>query len=172
MNIILVCKKYQHVLDRIRMNPIQITSKTKNLFKFIQTQQFFSPFDIKLNTEKFFFNFPKCVKECLLELNNFNVCPLSVYTQEDQIYLNGNIPDFVRNIGEQSFAHLKITSLAFLPSVIEISNFAFSDCYYLSSIKLPSKLTRLGSYAFNNCSVLKAIELPKLLEWVYIVVYY
>ncbi|ELP86624.1 leucine rich repeat containing protein BspA family protein, partial [Entamoeba invadens IP1] len=166
LNVILVCKKYEYILDRIRMNPIQITPKTKNLFKFIQTQQFFSPFDMKLNIEKSFFNYPKCAKECLVELKNFNNCPLSIYTKEDQTYFNSKIPDFVRKIGSHSFELSDKTSLTLPNSVIEISQFAFSCCSNIEEIILPPHLMLIGENAFYNCKKLKEIKLPDLLEFI------
>ncbi|ELP86681.1 hypothetical protein EIN_289530 [Entamoeba invadens IP1] len=97
-------------------------------------------------------------------MNNFNVCPLSVYTKEDQIYFKNKIPHFVRKISEQSFEGSQVVSIKLPPSVIEIGNFAFSDCSHLSSIELPSNLMRLGINTFYGCSRLKEIRLPKLVE--------
>ncbi|ELP89528.1 hypothetical protein EIN_127160 [Entamoeba invadens IP1] len=166
INIVLVCKKYKNVLDRVRMNPIQITPKTKNLFKCIQTQKIFSPFDVKLNTEKLFFNYPKSAKECLIEFNNFNVCPFSVFTREDQTYFNDNIPDFVRIIGENTFKGCKEASITLPNSVIEIFQNAFSGCSNITEIVLPPHLTHIGNSAFYNCKSLKEIKLPELLEYI------
>ncbi|ELP89815.1 hypothetical protein EIN_425470 [Entamoeba invadens IP1] len=119
---------------------------------------------MKLNTEKSLFNYPKSARKCLIEMNNFNVCPLSVYTKEDQIYFKNKIPDFVRKISEQSFEGSQVVSIKLPPSVIEIGNLAFSNCSHLSSIELPSNLMKLGIYTFDSCSRLKEIHLPKLVE--------
>ena len=40
-NIICVCKKFEFILDRFRINPIPLTSNSKRLFKYIETQQLF-----------------------------------------------------------------------------------------------------------------------------------
>ncbi|ELP89862.1 hypothetical protein EIN_272170 [Entamoeba invadens IP1] len=166
INIVLVCKKYKYVLDRIRMNPIQITPKTKNLFKYIQTQQFFTPLDIKLNTNKSIFNYPKCAKECVIEKNNNNVCLLSVYTNDDRTYFNDIIPDFIRKIGNNCFENSNMTTITLPLSVIEISRFAFSGCLNITEIILPPHLTELGNFAFDDCGSLKEIKLPEMLEYI------
>ena len=41
LNIIQVKKHFRYVLDRFRINPIPITSETKNLFQCLDTQQIF-----------------------------------------------------------------------------------------------------------------------------------
>ena len=41
INIIQVRKQFQYLLDRFRINPIPITKETKNLFQYLDTQQFF-----------------------------------------------------------------------------------------------------------------------------------
>ena len=41
INIIQVKKQFQYLLDRFRINPIPITKETKNLFQYLDNQQFF-----------------------------------------------------------------------------------------------------------------------------------
>ena len=47
LNIIQVKKDFQFLLDRFRINPIPITKKTKKLFKYLDTQQFFYKYETK-----------------------------------------------------------------------------------------------------------------------------
>ncbi len=41
-----------------------------------------------------------------------------------------------------------------------IENFAFQNCYNLTSITLPDSITSIGASAFDGCSKLKSIEIP------------
>lgn len=45
-------------------------------------------------------------------------------------------------------------------SVTSISDFTFSDCEKLKSVKIPSTLTNIGNDAFYNCHNLTSIEIP------------
>ena len=44
--------------------------------------------------------------------------------------------------------------------VTSIGNYAFSDCYSLSSITIPDGVTSIGDYAFSNCCSLSSITIP------------
>mgnify|MGYP002856272169 CR=1 FL=1 len=45
-------------------------------------------------------------------------------------------------------------------TVVEAEDLAFSGCSNISSISLPSGLTKIGGYAFNSCGSLKEVSLP------------
>lgn len=45
--------------------------------------------------------------------------------------------------------------------VKKIDDNAFSDCYYLTSVKLPEGLEVIGYKAFSNCRLLKSVEVPE-----------
>jgi len=45
-------------------------------------------------------------------------------------------------------------------SVTYIGNYAFTKCYDLTSITIPSSVTSIGAYAFDGCSNLTSIMLP------------
>ena len=42
----------------------------------------------------------------------------------------------------------------------EIGDYAFQDCCRLTSLNLPSSLTKIGMYAFSYCSGLTSLTLP------------
>ncbi|MBP5582035.1 MAG: leucine-rich repeat domain-containing protein, partial [Ruminococcus sp.] len=43
---------------------------------------------------------------------------------------------------------------------VKISNYAFNNCYALTSITIPSEVTSIGTSAFNNCYALTSITIP------------
>ena len=49
--------------------------------------------------------------------------------------------------------------------VTEIDLFAFASCYELTSITLPSSITRVGEFAFLNCPKLKRVNIESLSGW-------
>ena len=44
--------------------------------------------------------------------------------------------------------------------VVEIGDYAFSECTSLRNVKLPGSLIRIGGYTFEDCSSLKPIDIP------------
>ncbi len=47
-----------------------------------------------------------------------------------------------------------------LGSNVSLSNYAFENCYSLTSITIPSGVTSIGGYAFYNCYSLTSITIP------------
>ena len=45
-------------------------------------------------------------------------------------------------------------------SVVEIDDYAFYGCNFLSSINLPSSLAKIGEFSFEGCSSLESINFP------------
>ena len=45
--------------------------------------------------------------------------------------------------------------------MVEIGDFAFSNCVNLGSISFPSSLQCIGAYAFSACSKIKSLTFPK-----------
>ena len=44
--------------------------------------------------------------------------------------------------------------------VTGIGNYAFSDCFVLTSVTIPESVTGIGSYAFSDCVVLTSVTIP------------
>lgn len=51
-------------------------------------------------------------------------------------------------------------------SVTAVASGAFSGCYNLNSIQLPSSITAIGSYAFNGCINLHEFTVPSNVTWI------
>ena len=64
-------------------------------------------------------------------------------------------------IGDYAFQDCcRLTSLNLPSSLTKIGMYAFSYCSRLTSLNLPSSLTKIGMYAFEGCSGLTSLTLP------------
>ena len=64
-------------------------------------------------------------------------------------------------IGAYAFKNCSdLTSLTLPSSVTRIGDYAFYNCSGLTSLTLPSSVTRIGDYAFYNCSGLTSLTIP------------
>ena len=53
------------------------------------------------------------------------------------------------------------TVLVMDPSVTKIGNYAFANCFFLTSITIPTSVTSIGNFAFQDCISLTSITIPK-----------
>ena len=71
------------------------------------------------------------------------------------------IGDAVTSIGNYAFYNCYgLTTITLLGNLTSIGNYAFYNCYSLTTITLPDSLTSIGSYAFYSCHSLTAITIP------------
>ena len=85
------------------------------------------------------------------EVKNNGISPISVY-----------IGDNVISIGDVAFNNISCQSVTFSENsqLISIGSNAFQSCTSLTSITIPSGVTRIGNYAFDNCTSLTSITIP------------
>ncbi len=82
------------------------------------------------------------------------------------------IPSSVRKIGPNAYYGVKISRIVVPEGVTHLDEYAFANCYTMTSVSLPSTLVAIGDYAFADCGALSAITLPKSLksigEWAFL----
>lgn len=76
-------------------------------------------------------------------------------------FVNIEIPDTIRTIGNYAFEHChNLESLEIPNSVIEIGFGAFSECYSLKTVLLPKYLDSIERALFCDCRSLESILMP------------
>ncbi len=114
-------------------------------------------------------------------LNEYNDHEVTVVRFEYYPYLSYGVPFYsgditipeVVNYGgqdytvtsiESTFANTSISSISLPSSITRIDDHAFSECTYLRSVHLPNTITEIGGYAFNKCTNLTDINIPSSLD--------
>ena len=172
INIIQVRKQFQYLLDRFRINPIPITKETKNLFQYLDTQQFFWKYSYNKTIEK--------INEKEIELSNTQIQQYNAeisysqylkmkeinqknettkqmkfkaitYTKEDRLKYGDIIPEEIQVICKNCFKKSEIEQIIISESVTKISDFCFKDCKQLKQIIIPDNVISLGIGAFYKC---------------------
>ena len=84
-----------------------------------------------------------------------------IYSDEDTEIANLIIPNSVTSIGDYAFVEcFGLTSVIIPNSVTSIGIFAFSPCPGLTSITIPNSVKSIGAGAFFGCSGLTSITIP------------
>ncbi len=77
-----------------------------------------------------------------------------------EIIGEGAMPDYQWNAMPWYNYRSTVTSVKIGDGVTSIGNYAFSDCFGLTTITIPGSVTSIGHYAFCNCSGLTSIAIP------------
>lgn len=90
---------------------------------------------------------------------------------EKRLYLDGSviynlvIPDEVTEISNYAFRDYGyLSSVKFGENITDIDSYIFSGCRRLESVTIPDSVTSIGSYAFDNCSI-KNIYISDISKW-------
>ena len=66
----------------------------------------------------------------------------------------------VTSIGAGAFDSCAMSSISIPNSVTSIGDYAFSECYNLTSVVIPNSVTSIGDNAFYKCSSLTSVVIP------------
>lgn len=113
------------------------------------------------------------VRDCIsLE---YYTCPskatrITDYTFQgcNNLSLPSTLPLQTQFIGYSAFQSCyQLTSINLPSSVSRLDSQAFSSCVNLSSIDIPSTVSSIGQYAFQGCYSLQSISIPSLVKAIY-----
>ncbi|KAL7718075.1 Leucine rich repeat protein bspa family [Entamoeba marina] len=172
INLICVCKKFKETTEKLRFNPIPITSL--KLFPKIQTQYVYDECDAIIEEID---NYEIWYK---LDYNKYLECKIDnikfhnvIYTHDNRLKYGDKIPNEINILGECCYGckdiyleddSSNIKEIIIPTSIVSLSKFCFSNCDKLISIKLPTSLTSMGYGCFSDCWSLTSIILPPLLK--------
>ncbi len=77
-----------------------------------------------------------------------------------------NLPDTVKEIGENAFRYCYELESIHMPASLErIGGGAFAECVQLSEVHIADSVTKIGKSAFAYCMSLENVQLPPVLEY-------
>lgn len=65
---------------------------------------------------------------------------------------------------DDSESYSELRTVEFLGDDTKLGSYCFNNCYYLSSVTLPSNITEIPYSCFQDCTSLTTIELPSSLQ--------
>ncbi|KAL7717568.1 hypothetical protein QTN25_004968 [Entamoeba marina] len=164
INLICVNSKFRETTEKLRYNPIPITSLT--LFPKIQTQYLYSEDDEKIEID----NYEICYEvtyDQYLKYKQDNIKYHNVvYTHDNMLKYGNEIPEGVNELDNCCFSFCSNLSTINLPFLLKsLGNECFCSCTSLKSVILPSKITSLGDSCFEYCTSLTSINVPSSLTF-------
>ncbi|KAL7714759.1 hypothetical protein QTN25_007717 [Entamoeba marina] len=184
INLMCVCKKFKETTEKLRYNPIPITSL--KFFPKIQTQYLYGKDDIKIEGIDKYEIWYNVDYDQYLKFNEDNIkCHHVLYTK-DNINIHGNeipigvnmlstklyysntfnsitIPNYITSIGDGCFYWCsKLKSITIPNCINTIPTECFCYCNSLTSISIFSTIQSLGTLCFYNCLNICNITIPCL----------
>ena len=92
-------------------------------------------------------------------LYNKDITTLVLYPVADE-RTEFTIPDGVVTIAMSTFSNARLSKVVISDSVKTLSDYAFSNCYNLTSVTMGKGVTDIGVGAFSSCYTLSEITLP------------
>ncbi|KAL7711750.1 hypothetical protein QTN25_010579 [Entamoeba marina] len=159
INIMCVCKKFKETTEKLRFNPIPVTSK--KLFPNIQTQYLYSEDDIKIKgIEQYQIWFKVNYNQYLIFKEKNIKCHHIEYSKKNKLQYGNSIPIEVTILPKLLYNKNK-TCISIPNSITLIENKCFYDYFKLKRILLSSKLKSIPNNCFYNCTSLTYVDIPQ-----------
>ncbi|KAL7714155.1 hypothetical protein QTN25_008227 [Entamoeba marina] len=159
INLLCVCKKFKETTEKLRFNPISITSL--KLFPKIQTQFLYDKNDKLLNcVQRYNYRFTIDYTNYLKYNQNNTTFRYVTYTINNRKQYGKSIPDIVSVVDAKCFEKSSIKDIIIPCSVTSIGNECFYMCKQLESVVISHGLTRISNFCFSECSSLTSVVIP------------
>ncbi|KAL7712613.1 hypothetical protein QTN25_009789 [Entamoeba marina] len=163
INVICVNSKFKETTEKLRYNPIPITSL--KLFPKIQTQYLYS------NKEKKIYGLNRYEIWYEITYNNYLkmkekgiICRHVKYTRQNVVRYGKLIPDGVTVLNLNCYSSVILKKITIPNCVTSIENQCFSNCSYLEDVILSNGLTTLSQSCFSRCIRLTSIDIPSSIK--------
>ncbi|KAL7714087.1 Leucine rich repeat protein [Entamoeba marina] len=163
INVICVNSKFKDTTEKLRFNPIPITSM--KLFPNIQTQYLYSEDDTKIEEIEnheiwYIINYDQYLK---FDQDNIK-CHHIQYTETNRSKYGDIIPENVTMLKDNCFKNCDCISILLSNNIYSIGNECFSNCTNLKSITFPNGLTEIKYCCCFYCVNLEFINFPTTLK--------
>ncbi|KAL7714350.1 Leucine rich repeat protein [Entamoeba marina] len=173
INVMCVCKKFQETTEKLRFNPIPVTSM--KLFPMIQTQYLYSNDDTKIDGIDNYEIWYKVDYDTYLKFNNENTkCHHIQYTKNNKEFHGENIPSSVTELDDWCYEQISellfsgydrtIKDITIPNHVTHIGESCFISCSDLTKVVLSSNILHLHEGCFSCCDSLNSIEIPTTVQ--------
>ncbi|KAL7712942.1 Leucine rich repeat containing protein BspA family protein [Entamoeba marina] len=164
INIICVCKKFKETTEKLRFNPIPITSL--KLFPKIQTQYLYSKKNkwikgIKLHEICYEIDYKQYLR---YKENNVKCYHVNYTKQNRENSKNYLIPKGVNILGHSCFNCCNLKQITIPNYITSIKPNCFWSCQALEDVVLSSGLTSIAKYCFSYCESLTSISVPQSIQ--------
>ncbi|KAL7717090.1 Leucine rich repeat protein bspa family [Entamoeba marina] len=161
INLICVNSKFRETTEKLRFNPISITSL--KLFPNIQTQYLYSRSCLKIEgIVKYEIWYTVTYDEYLKYKENNIKYNNVMYIYDNALTYGNSIPNEITIMDNYCFAsnYLSVQSINLPSKLTKLGDGCFWNCTSLTLINLPFTLRQLGKECFYNCISLQSINLP------------
>ncbi|EDR26382.1 hypothetical protein, conserved [Entamoeba dispar SAW760] len=163
INLELGVKRFQGNMERFHFNPIPLNEHSRKLFPNIETFHIYSKNDEIFNDGKIFKKVMWCTVDYstyLKEKEQGNSCKNIEYTYKDRNKYGNIIPQEVKSLGNECFYECSsLTSINIPSSISKLGDLCFRKCS-LTTINVPTTVSVLGNECFCECSSLTSVTIP------------
>ncbi|KAL7712156.1 hypothetical protein QTN25_010227 [Entamoeba marina] len=163
INIICVNSKFKETTEKLRYNPIPITSL--KLFPKIQTQYLYGENDEKIQGIDNYELWYKVTYNQYLKLKENSIkCHHVIYKKENILQHGNKIPDCVDSLDKMTFSYNKIEFVQISNRITSVGDYCFDSCRGLKTIELCNGIKIIGNSCFSCCWSLTSIFIPQSIQ--------